>query len=310
MLSQILKGIISYLPGVDHSMKGTGGTISARYCYSVWLRHLVMARKNGLQSIPRVVAELGPGDSIGIGLAALISGCEKYYALDVVEHASSDYNAAILEELLELFRDKADIPGEDEFPRVKPYLDNYDFPRDILDEKLLDCSLRPERIDEIRKAIGNTESENSLIQYKVPWDGDAVIESETIDLVYSQAVLEHVDALENAYDCMYTWVKPGGMLSHQIDLKSHGTAENWDGHWAYPDLVWKIIRGRRPFLINREPCSTHRAFLSQAGFKVLYERSYELDSTLQKHRLPEKFMKMTAKDFRTAGVFVQARKPL
>lgn len=310
MLSQILKGVLSYLPGVDHSMMGTGGTISSRYCYSVWLRHLVMARKNGLSTIPHVVAELGPGDSIGIGLAALLSGCNKYYALDVVEHANSDYNATILEELLELFRDRADIPGEGEFPRVKPYLDSYDFPYDLLDEKHLDYSLRPERIAKIRKAIGNTESDNSFIQYKVPWDGDAVIESETIDLVYSQAVLEHVDALWNAYDCMYTWVKPGGMISHQIDLKSHATAESWDGHWGYPDVVWKIIRGRRPFLINREPFSTHRAFLSQAGFEVLCERTYEQRSTLQKDRLPEKFMKMTAEDLRTAGVFVQARKPL
>jgi len=72
--------------------KGTGGTDSARYCYSVWLRHLVMAKKNDLNPYPKIVAELGPGDSIGIGLAALISGCEKYYGFDVVEYANIERN--------------------------------------------------------------------------------------------------------------------------------------------------------------------------------------------------------------------------
>src|SRR5689334_3926898 len=53
---------------------GTGGSSSARYCYSVWLRHLSMAARLGLNTDPKDVAELGPGHSIGVGLAALLSG--------------------------------------------------------------------------------------------------------------------------------------------------------------------------------------------------------------------------------------------
>jgi hypothetical protein len=72
-LRPIADGISSYLPGSIRLAIGTGGTDSARYCNSVWLRHLVTLSRNGLGAVPRVVAELGPGDSLGIGLAALLS---------------------------------------------------------------------------------------------------------------------------------------------------------------------------------------------------------------------------------------------
>jgi hypothetical protein len=87
---------ISAIPAVKRRIQnrsfGTGGTNSGRYCYSVWLRHLAHAANNGLQTCPRVVAELGPGDSLGTGIAALLSGAEQYVALDVVPHANVERN--------------------------------------------------------------------------------------------------------------------------------------------------------------------------------------------------------------------------
>jgi hypothetical protein len=47
---------------------GSQGT-EGRYCYSVWLRHLVSAAANGLNCSPKAVAELGPGDSLVWGSA-------------------------------------------------------------------------------------------------------------------------------------------------------------------------------------------------------------------------------------------------
>src|SRR5687768_15669914 len=56
-----------------------GGTGSAEYCFNLWNKHLGAVRELEPRFFPRVVAELGPGNSIGTGLAALISGCEQYY---------------------------------------------------------------------------------------------------------------------------------------------------------------------------------------------------------------------------------------
>ena len=72
-IRKILGGFKSYVPG-GVSIHGTGGTDSARYCYTIWLRHLSILYKNGFTKIPDTIAELGPGDSIGTGLAGLLSG--------------------------------------------------------------------------------------------------------------------------------------------------------------------------------------------------------------------------------------------
>ena len=159
-LFNIAYGLATFAPGANHFLsKGTGGTDSARYCYSVWLRHLVMAKNNGLNPYPKIVAELGPGDSLGIGLTALISGCDKYFAFDVVEHGNTERNARIFDEIVSLLKDRAAIPGEDEFPNVKPYLDHYDFPADIFGEKRLQLALETSRLKKIRNAIERPQPE-------------------------------------------------------------------------------------------------------------------------------------------------------
>ncbi len=76
---------------------------SARYCYATWLHHLVCADRQGLNNCPEAVAEIGPGSSLGVGLAALISGSHKYYALDDVQHATRGTNLKVFDELVRLF---------------------------------------------------------------------------------------------------------------------------------------------------------------------------------------------------------------
>ena len=305
----LIKGISTYFPGLDRfRSKNTGGTDSARYCYSVWLRHLVMARDNGLNPYPKMVAELGPGDSLGIGLAALISGCDRYFAFDVVEYANAKRNLEIFDTLLKLFKDRAAIPGEDEFPEVKPHLDEYHFPCDILNESKLQDALRGPRIERIRNSVIDLQRKDSLIRYKVPWNDAKVLEEESVDLIYSQAVLEHVDDLADTYDSMRLWLKPNGYISHQIDFKCHETAHEWNGHWEYSDFIWKLIRGKYPFLLNREPHSTHIAILNERGFDVICDRTFKSESNLTADDLAPRFRSITDDDMTTSGAFIQAMK--
>ena len=120
-LATLVPGVASIPPVRAYLAKrrtGTRGTDSARYCYTVWMRHLVMASRSGLLTTPRIIAELGPGDSLGTGIAGLLCGASRYYAFDVVEHASTQRNVAILRALVPLFRDRAAIPDAAEFPRT------------------------------------------------------------------------------------------------------------------------------------------------------------------------------------------------
>ena len=196
---------------------GTGGSINfARSCYSVWLRHLVMSYKNGLLTrLPGCIAELGPGESLGVGLAALLSGANKYYALDVVNHSNINQNIKTLDELVDLFINREDIPDEIEFPGLKPELDRYKFPEYILTQKRLKETLSPSRIDTIRNELISlneiNETNKTYISYFVPWSDSSVIKENSVDMILSQAVMEHVDDLKIAYPAMYLWLKPGGL---------------------------------------------------------------------------------------------------
>ena len=312
----IVKGLCTFLPfagGVSARIRaasrkksGVGGTASARYCYAVWLRHLIHAKNCGLNGIPETVAELGPGGSIGCGLAALLSGCVRYYGLDAVNNVSIEDNLRVFDELVELFQIRSSIPDDHEFPEVYPLLENYDFPSPILQDEQLNKALEGRRINEIRDAIAG----DRMITYRAPCSDPAVIQEQSVDLIYSQAVLEHVDDLPTAYKCMHHWLRPGGYVSHTIDFRSHGMSDEWNGHWSWGDLLWKIIRGRRSYLINREPCSTHMELLHEYGFTVRRKITRPAISAIHRSDLSGRFTGMDDSDLTTSGVFVVATKDL
>jgi len=266
-----------------------------------------MAKRSGLDPDPKVVAELGPGESLGVGLAALISGCDQYYAFDVVEHSGIEKCVSVFEELVSLFDERTAIPGREELPEVKPYLESYEFPSDILTEKRLKRALDKARLEKIRRSLVS-QDDDSMIHYMVPWDGAGVLDAASVDMILSQAVLEHVDDLRGAYRAMYAWLKPSGHISHQVDFRSHGTAPEWNGHWRYPDWVWALIRGRRAYLLNREPHSMHLTMLREEGFELVCDQTVEHPSRYAASDLARRFRSLPADDLVTSGAFIQARK--
>ena len=58
---------------MGRSPKG-GKAPSASYSYDVSMKHLWSLWKNGVRKLPETVVELGPGQSLGVGLAALLFG--------------------------------------------------------------------------------------------------------------------------------------------------------------------------------------------------------------------------------------------
>jgi SAM-dependent methyltransferase len=305
---------VSRLPRVQRVFKkhsiGTHGTNEARYCYSVWLRHLSCAAANGLNTNPKAVAELGPGDSIGTGIAAVLTGAERYYAFDLVAHANTPRNLQIFDGLVELFRARADIPDGNEYPRVRPTLADYRFPADLLSEERMQAALEPRRLAMIRESIMNTDSRDSMTQYRAPWSTNDAVERSSLDLVYSQAALEHVDGLAEVYRAMYAWLKPGGYMSHQIDFKCHDHAREWNGHWAYSDFMWKLVRGKDVWLINRLPYSAHLRLMKSSGFKVVGEQLVTRESNVKRSQLAPRFRHIPEQDLSTSDALVQAVKPI
>lgn len=120
---------------------------STRYGYSAWLRHLIVALKNDLPTNPDVVAGPDLGNSLGTGLATLIYGANKYYAFDVVDYTNKKRKLAVFDALVKLFKNCENVPDNNEFPKVKPYLETYEFPNYIVTDERLSEALRPDRIE-------------------------------------------------------------------------------------------------------------------------------------------------------------------
>jgi hypothetical protein len=188
-LMPLAKGLIKHLPGVKKLLPNkTGGTIESRYCYSVWMRHLKNWNTFNAE-VPEIVAELGPGDSLGIGFAALLSGSKQLYALDVIKYWDNKRNLKIFNEIVELFKNKTNIPDNNEYPKVRPKLGDYNFPTKILSDNLLKETLEKNRLDIIRNEIINiNDPNNSFIKYYIPWNKTKIIRKESVDFIYSQAV--------------------------------------------------------------------------------------------------------------------------
>ena len=307
-IAQLFFGIATFIPGVyklRSKKNGSGGSYSARYCYSVYLRHMVMAKKSNLSTQPDTVAELGPGDSLGIGLMALLLGANKYYAFDIVRFASDEKNLVMLDDLILLLRNKKDIPNEIEFPRINPKLNDYKFPTEIFSDSFLSKCLSLPRIERIRDSIKNNRG---MIEYKAPWLNEININLSVIDMIISQAVLEHIDDLELAYRVMNSWLKSDGFMTHSIDFKSHGKSSTWDGHWKIPNWYWFLLRGARPYLINRQPLAAHLKLMKKHKFHIVLIERIISTPTFSNSKLNKEFLEISKLDRKTSGVFIQVRK--
>ncbi len=288
----------------------TGGTNNSRYCYSVWMRHLVLANKNGIKDISGTVAEIGPGDSPGIGLTALLTCCDRYFALDVHKYWDSKRNLQIFDDLVGYVKSRMPIPCDTEFPRVTPALDDYSFPSNILTEEILNKALSEERIKSIRKEIVDMDSntDNRYIKYFIPWDDRDIMLTNSVDFIFSQAVLQYVNDLDNVYATMKLWLKKEGAMSHSIDLSSHGITKSWNGHWLFTETEWKLIHGNNKVVLNRVPRSEHLKLIDKHQFKISGLLNYEKPSPLSLKHFNEKFKQLLPADIKTHVIVVQARK--
>src|SRR6185436_623875 len=110
-----------------------------------------------------------------------------------------------------------------------------DFPHHLLGEDAMHAAMNPSRLEHLRSQILADNRARTSLQYMAPWVTADFPYRDGVDLILSQAVMEHVENLPGAYKAMYGWLRPGGFASHQIDFRSHELFSKWDGHWAAPD---------------------------------------------------------------------------
>jgi hypothetical protein len=301
----LIKSLLSHVvPALrtTHSYGNALGTASADGSYTVFLRQLITLHGCTGLRVPRVIAELGPGSSLGTGFAALIAGAEKYYALDLVNHTKPEHNLALFDQVAELFRRRAPVPASGRHSLRFPDLERYDFPEFL---ELGPARLFEERVAAIREDIASG-TDNRLEMF-APWADRATIRPQSIDWVFSESVMEHIDDLAGAYAALGSWLKPSGHASHLIDFGSHGVTRDWNGHWALGDRVWTTLRGRRPYLINRQPYAEHLRLAQENGFVTVLERRSKRFDGLIPEEFAERFRSVDDEDARSHMVLLISR---
>jgi len=308
--TMMAKGILSWIPGVTRTLynrTAAAGTDSAAYCYGVWIKHLALLSAAGMSAPPRSVLELGPGASLGTGLAALLSGAERYHAIDALAHLRPGANLSVFSSLTALFRARAPVrPG---FPPIAEHLDERGFLSGVLRDDRLDAALHPERLDRIVRSIGELEAggRDGMLRYST-WDAPDPLPERPVDLLFSHVVLNQVRDLDDVYKACGLSVARGGWTSHQIDFSCFNSAREWNGHLAYGDLAWKVLSGRRPYFVNRARLGHHLALFERHGFDVIRVIRGHGEEGIQRARLSPRFRAVTDEDLATQAAFVIARK--
>jgi SAM-dependent methyltransferase len=234
-------GLLSCLPRLYEwwdNRRPTGNTASSTYSRGIWTFHRDNYHRHSAAATLGTVAELGPGATLATCIAALCDGVGQAVGLDVCPYAGgSTRNLKMLDEL---------------------------WPAPALPDP---------RRQQLVAAISHLGTLQSLptLQYVAPWTSAAAVAQGSVDLIFSHSVLEHVDDPETAYNACFRWLRPGGLMSHKIDHSAHGITRSWNGHYALPDWLWTVIRGGRPYLLNRMPSSEHRRLIEAAGFEILEE---------------------------------------
>ena len=290
----IAKGILTYVPLLRawrSRFALSGGTDSADYCYRVWIRHLSRLTDHGFKLQGAHIGELGPGDSIATGLAALLCGGGRYTGLDAIPYFATVDLEAMLNDIAEMLESRTPMARLDRYP-----------------VEAIDWSRLPENREDLRAGIRAGVNNCERLRYQAPWTSPDVIEREALDLVFSEGVLQCIDDIDATYQAMSYWLKPGGFASHAIGCSAGGLSPYWNGHWAFSDLEWRLVRGGRKFLLNRMPASAHIRCAESAGFEVLTcDRVYYPDG-LDTASLAPRFREMDQEDLRTSRIILLLRK--
>ncbi len=309
------KGGLTFIPYITNiiakkKIKTSHSSTNARFCYSFWLRLLVLLHKNKILDSRKVIAEIGTSGSLGIGLCALLSGSEKYYALDIEDHYDPIRNIKMLEDLIGLFSTKAPIPDEKEFPQINIKLQDYSFP-EFLNEneyKSYIGQIKFAQIADALKGLTHNSQESGLIQSYIPWERSSILGSTQVGLIFSHAVMEHVLYPHKIYKNLALLLKYDGIMFHDIEYHAHDLSDYWNGHYTYNDFLWKLTFGGRKYFLNRLTHSDHEKLIEDAENRIIMsERCYK-ETFINKCDLAGKFKFISELDLKSYGGIILSKK--
>jgi SAM-dependent methyltransferase len=185
----------------------------------------------------------------------------------------------------------------------------------LIADRLLE-TLSGEQRANLQKAIsfddrGRITWDDSRLCYRHSKKETIAIEKETVDLLVSNAVLEHAGNLEGLFREMARIMKPGAVMVHAADLGPHQLSFNTPLDFlAIPEWQWKLMTSHRG-APNRARKSHYERLLAKYGFEILKfevtERFTQKDIDVIASRSPQLCEILSLEDLSCRSILFSAR---
>ena len=184
-----------------------------------------------------LILEIGPGDSLFSMIFSRKYSKNKFFFLDVDDFANKD---------VRFYKDLIRKLIKDDYLKNFDIKDNFSF-------------------DELLSFSNAKYMTSGLIDFKK-------LKSESIDYIFSHSVLEHVRLyeLEELISQMYRVIKPGGLISHNINYKDH-LSESLN-NLRFSEKIWESdLLANSGFYTNRVPAIKMHRLFKNIGFQIIKE---------------------------------------
>lgn len=215
----------------------------------------------------KVILELGPGGSIGFGLLALKAGAKEYCAIENGDHTRIDTRT---------------------FASYKKILENN---HDLISKFFThDHRFKSKKI----RFIENDQ----IASYAIPND--------SIDIIYSCAVLEHVHNLDLCFSEMTRVLKSGGIMNHQVDLRDHIFSQKSLWFLTMSNRIFRLLFSKTGEYVNRKRLSYYLQLIKKNNLQIVtIEKNTFFNGRLNKNLLK----RYTEDDLRTLSINITLKKP-
>jgi SAM-dependent methyltransferase len=151
---------------------------------------------------------------------------------------------------------------------------------------------------------------DGALHYRTSRDG-TLGEPDSIDLLISRAVLEHVGDLDATFADMARVLRADGVAIHQVDLKSHGMhIEHPLDFLCWPSRLWVWMYGCKG-APNRVRLARYRELAARHGLRIdaleVCERASPQEWAAIAHRLPAEVRELGYEDGACLGFWMVLR---
>lgn len=227
----------------------------------------------------KTLLEYGPGDIPGVALLMIAHGADKVFCVDRFPLLSlSEKNSEVVRALVQ------ELPAQQRI-RAEAAVRGGEGRALALDPDRIEYLVRPSGLSGLRARV---------------------------DIVFSRAVLEHVDDVAATFADMETALRVGGLAVHLVDLKSHGLhRRNPLDFLTWPQWLWDLMYSHKGVPI-RWRVSRYRDVLGRGKLAIRKLAATTLfdagDVAEVRAHLPVQFRGLSDADLAWAGFWLVCQK--